>query len=91
MGIEAQSILLLPAPRRLERFAGTSGAPVEQRIDPAVAPPQGYRLSIQPEACRLIGHDAAGIFYGRAWREQRRVPASAITHASVDAIWSFWF
>ncbi len=33
----------------------------------------------------------AGIFYGRAWCEQRRVPASAITHASVDAIWSFWF
>ncbi len=33
----------------------------------------------------------AGIFYGRAWREQRRVPASAITHASVDAVWSFWF
>ncbi len=33
----------------------------------------------------------AGIFYGRAWREQRRLPASAITHASVDAIWSFWF
>jgi membrane protease YdiL (CAAX protease family) len=33
----------------------------------------------------------AGIFYGRAWREQRRVAASAITHASVDAIWSFWF
>jgi len=33
----------------------------------------------------------AGIFYGRAWRERGRVPASAITHASVDAIWSFWF
>jgi len=33
----------------------------------------------------------AGIFYGRAWREQGRGPASAITHASVDAIWSFWF
>ncbi len=33
----------------------------------------------------------AGIFYGRAWREQRRVPASGITHASVDAIWSIWF
>jgi CAAX protease family protein len=33
----------------------------------------------------------AGIFYGRAWREQRRVPASSITHASVDAIWSLWF
>jgi membrane protease YdiL (CAAX protease family) len=33
----------------------------------------------------------AGIFYGRAWRKDRRVPASAITHASVDAIWSLWF
>ena len=33
----------------------------------------------------------AGIFYGRAWREQRRVPASAITHASVDWIWGLWF
>jgi len=32
----------------------------------------------------------AGVFYGRAWRENRRVPASAITHATVDAIWSFW-
>jgi len=33
----------------------------------------------------------AGIFYGRAWREGRRVPASAITHASVDWIWGLWF
>jgi membrane protease YdiL (CAAX protease family) len=33
----------------------------------------------------------AGIFYGRAWRENRRVPASSITHASVDATWSIWF
>ncbi len=32
----------------------------------------------------------AGIFYGRAWRQQRRVGASAITHACVDTIWSFW-
>ncbi len=32
----------------------------------------------------------AGIFYGRAWRSERRVGASAITHASVDAIWSLW-
>jgi membrane protease YdiL (CAAX protease family) len=32
----------------------------------------------------------AGIFYGRAWRNDRRVGASAITHASVDAIWSLW-
>jgi hypothetical protein len=33
----------------------------------------------------------AGLFYGRAWREQRRVPASAITHTCVDWIWSLWF
>jgi membrane protease YdiL (CAAX protease family) len=32
----------------------------------------------------------AGIFYGRAWRSERRVGASAITHASVDTIWSLW-
>lgn len=32
----------------------------------------------------------AGIFYGRAWRQERRVGASAITHAGVDAIWSTW-
>jgi uncharacterized protein len=32
----------------------------------------------------------AGIFYGRAWRQQRRVGASGITHALVDATWSLW-
>ncbi len=32
----------------------------------------------------------AGIFYGRAWRAERRVGASAVTHATVDAIWSSW-
>ncbi|GGH07319.1 type II CAAX prenyl endopeptidase Rce1 family protein [Silvibacterium dinghuense] len=29
----------------------------------------------------------AGIFYGRAWREKRRIDASAITHATVDTLW----
>ena len=33
----------------------------------------------------------AGIFYGRAWRHQRRVGASAITHAVVDTVWGLWF
>ena len=33
----------------------------------------------------------AGIFYGRAWRERRRVPASAMTHTCVDWLWSWWF
>jgi membrane protease YdiL (CAAX protease family) len=32
----------------------------------------------------------AGVFYGRAWRAQRRVGASAITHGSVDTTWSLW-
>lgn len=33
----------------------------------------------------------AGIFYGRAWRAQRRLFASSITHTTVDAIWSIWW
>ena len=32
----------------------------------------------------------AGIFYGRAWRKQHRVGASAVTHATVDSLWSLW-
>lgn len=32
----------------------------------------------------------AGVFYGRAWRAERRVGASAITHATVDTLWSLW-
>ena len=33
----------------------------------------------------------AGIFYGRAWREQHRLFASGLTHALVDTIWLLWF
>ena len=29
----------------------------------------------------------AGIFYGRAWRSDRRIAASAITHSTVDTLW----
>lgn len=32
----------------------------------------------------------AGFFYGRAWRRDRRVGASAVTHATVDALWSLF-
>jgi membrane protease YdiL (CAAX protease family) len=32
----------------------------------------------------------AGLFYGRAWRAERRVGAAAMTHASVDTVWSLW-
>lgn len=33
----------------------------------------------------------AGFFYGRAWRTDRRVGASAITHTMVDTVWVTWF
>jgi len=33
----------------------------------------------------------AGIFYGRAWRNRRRLFCSGITHTTVDAIWGTWF
>jgi len=33
----------------------------------------------------------AGVFYGRAWRAERRVAASAITHATVDTLWGVLF
>jgi len=33
----------------------------------------------------------AGVFYGRAWRDRRRLTASAITHTGVDVVWSVWF
>jgi len=32
----------------------------------------------------------AGVFYGRAWRRDRRVGASSVTHATVDSVWSMW-
>ena len=32
----------------------------------------------------------AGYFYGRAWQQDRRIGASAITHACVDTVWSQW-
>lgn len=33
----------------------------------------------------------AGIFYGRAWRANRRIFASIVTHTAVDVVWSLWF
>jgi len=30
----------------------------------------------------------AGIFYGRAWRRDHRIAASAITHSTVDTLWA---
>jgi uncharacterized protein len=33
----------------------------------------------------------AGVFYGRAWRDHRRLLASATTHTLVDVLWSMRF
>jgi hypothetical protein len=33
----------------------------------------------------------AGIFYGRAWRAERQILASIVTHTAVDVVWSLWF
>jgi len=33
----------------------------------------------------------AGIFYGRAWRANRQILASVVTHTAVDLVWSVWF
>lgn len=33
----------------------------------------------------------AGWFYGRAWRSERRIGASAICHTLVDTVWVTWF
>jgi len=64
--------LLLPSPRHIERRGDVSTAAVSETIDPAVARPQGYQLSITPQACRITGHDAAGVFYARQTLAQLR-------------------
>jgi uncharacterized protein len=33
----------------------------------------------------------AGVFYGRAWRQNRQIFASLTTHTAVDVVWSLWF
>ncbi|MGA8630936.1 MAG: CPBP family intramembrane glutamic endopeptidase [Terracidiphilus sp.] len=40
--------------------------------------------------CYVLLAALAGIFYGHAWRAERRVGASAVTHATVDTIWGLW-
>lgn len=61
---------LFPAPQHIEVSDHTVSSSLletcSERIVPdAVGHPQGYRLSIEPERATLIGHDEAGLFYGR--------------------------
>ncbi len=39
----------------------------------------------------VIMGSIAGMFYGRAWRDRRRLASSATTHTMVDVLWSLWF
>ena len=38
----------------------------------------------------LLG-SVAGVFYGRAWRDNRQIFAAIVTHTGVDVVWSLWF
>lgn len=33
----------------------------------------------------------AGVFYGRAWMDRRRIFAPGVTHTLVDVVWGMWF
>ncbi|MBZ5513142.1 MAG: CPBP family intramembrane metalloprotease [Acidobacteriia bacterium] len=33
----------------------------------------------------------AGVFYGRAWLDRRRLTCSAVTHTTVDVVWGLWW
>ncbi len=69
-------MILAPQPRTLEETAGRCPlATLEAQctIDPAsVAQAQGYTLDLKPDAVHLVGHDDAGVFYGRQTLAQLR-------------------
>lgn len=65
MPVDADRIILLPAPRRMTLRPQRSAQALDVRVDRTVARPQGYILSITAQAARLVGHDDAGVFYGR--------------------------
>lgn len=61
---------IYPAPQRVTTASQTAPASVLDKIDARVAPeevlrPQGYVLTIDPAGVTLVGHDAAGVHYGR--------------------------
>ncbi|MEM9881506.1 MAG: family 20 glycosylhydrolase [Planctomycetota bacterium] len=62
--------LIVPAPQRMRTGGPSAGPPRDipttQTIDPATAKhPQGYRLAVEADTVTLVGHDEAGLFYGR--------------------------
>ncbi|MBU1693855.1 MAG: beta-N-acetylhexosaminidase [Verrucomicrobia bacterium] len=84
---------LLPEPKKLRRLGGVlvlkrpdGTGQVRRDIVPA-GPPEGYELTIDRSGVRLIGHDAAGLFYGQQTFRQllrqygRRLPCLRIEDA----------
>lgn len=68
---------LTPRPRKIETTPGRSLADTavpQTRVDPdAVPQPEGYRLNVRPDGVEIVGHDPAGVFYGRqTWQQLTR-------------------
>ena len=51
---------------RLERRATGAGPALELRVEPGVAPPQGYLLRVGGDGLRVLGADGAGVLHGAA-------------------------
>ena len=60
---------LAPCPRQLDIQPGRCDSPIADAaitIDPVAIPhPQGYRLSVKPDAIQILAHDEAGAFYAK--------------------------
>ena len=72
---------LFPAPQRVEAAEGTAPADAapQERVDPdAVERPEGCRITIRPDGVGLVGHDEAGLFYGRETLRQLRLAGESI-------------
>ena len=73
---ERGGYFLYPTPRHIEHRPGRY-TPADHEpqpvtaVDPGRVPqPQGYRLSINTDGIEIVGHDAAGVFYGQQTLKQ---------------------
>jgi hexosaminidase len=67
-------MLLAPAPRKLQQSPGTTKTqtPPTISIEHATGHPQGYVLSISPQAIDIRADDSAGVFYAQQTLTQLR-------------------
>ena len=68
---------LFPQPRRIAECGGLcpQDAPCEEVMAPAVAPEQGFRLTLSSRKMRIEASDEGGLFYGRQTLAQLRLKA----------------